>query len=450
MWRIVQIGLLLLGIGLRTWVYLANRSLFLDEANLARALIEGGSADFFAPLPYEQFAPPLFLVGTKMLTHFWDTSEPVLRGLPFLFGVFSVGLFWRIAVRWLPPAVATVALLVFALHPALIRYATEFKQYGVDVAVGLFALHCLATPPKERRDYLVWGSFMLAPWLSMPIVFPMGAAGLVWLVRCPHDWRRWLLVCGLWLGSFATYFFLVLRSDIGSDYLQSYHAPYFLGSENTPGLLKNLIQQPFGYTIAAQAFGWVGLVLAAWRLYLRREPWLWLSFATVALTLLASALHLYTLIDRTVLFLTPFLLLMAAAGWAQRRALMWGFVAYGLHYATLENGLRFPRQPLMVSEARPLLTRLAAAQPAVLYLDAWARPPFWYYVRRPGAPLDFSHTDVRHAESEPPGAAGWYLMGHLLSNAHRTEAERWLTDVSIVERWDAPGAGAVRFEAAEK
>lgn len=444
--RLLQIGIVLLGVGLRVWVWAANRSLFLDEANLARALIEGDLADFFAPLPYEQFAPPLFLVGTKWLTYLFGTSEYVLRLLPLLAGVLSVPLFQRLTNRWLPPLTATVALLIFAVHPALIRYATEFKQYGVDVFGGLLALYFLSKIPTSRRDYLVWGSFLIAPWWSMPIVFPMGAAGLVWLVRRPKMWRHWLLVCGSWLGSFGIYFFLILKSDIGSDYLQSYHTPYFLGGENTLGLLKNLIQQPFGYTIAAQLIGWFGLALVGGHFLRQRASWMGIAFGTLAFTLLASGLHLYTLIDRTVLFLTPLLLLLGAAGWSRRRWLPWVFVAYGLHFLTLRNGLRYPFQPLEVSETRPLLARLAAEQPDLLYLDPWARPPFWYYAQRPGAPFDFSETEVLLAEENPPERAGWYVMGHLISGEHEAVAERWLEERPVAERWEAVGATAVRFE----
>lgn len=58
--------ILLGGIILRLHVYLSNRSLIIDEANLARNVVEGNWLQFLQPLKYEQYAPPIFLCLSKM------------------------------------------------------------------------------------------------------------------------------------------------------------------------------------------------------------------------------------------------------------------------------------------------------------------------------------------------------------------------------------------------
>ena len=61
---------ILLGIIIRVSVYLQNRNLFIDEANVARNIYERGFADLATPLSYEQYAPPIFLWIVKFITVF--------------------------------------------------------------------------------------------------------------------------------------------------------------------------------------------------------------------------------------------------------------------------------------------------------------------------------------------------------------------------------------------
>src|SRR4051794_34950265 len=53
------------GIGLRLWQYLAHASLWLDEAALARNIIDRSSLGLITPLDYGQTAPPAFLLVEK-------------------------------------------------------------------------------------------------------------------------------------------------------------------------------------------------------------------------------------------------------------------------------------------------------------------------------------------------------------------------------------------------
>ena len=51
--------------------YLEARSLFIDEANLARNIAEKGYLTLFSNLDYEQYAPPIFLVLSKLAFLAW-------------------------------------------------------------------------------------------------------------------------------------------------------------------------------------------------------------------------------------------------------------------------------------------------------------------------------------------------------------------------------------------
>ena len=74
----------LLSVVLRFKAYFSSYPLWMDEASLAINILNKDIFEFFAPLEHHQSAPFLFLFCTKALTLFFDTSENVLRIIPFL------------------------------------------------------------------------------------------------------------------------------------------------------------------------------------------------------------------------------------------------------------------------------------------------------------------------------------------------------------------------------
>jgi len=66
--KICTLLLLSLAALLRCIVYFQNRSLFLDEANLSRNIVEKPYWELFGQLDYEQFAPPFYSCAVKFCT----------------------------------------------------------------------------------------------------------------------------------------------------------------------------------------------------------------------------------------------------------------------------------------------------------------------------------------------------------------------------------------------
>ena len=83
----VSWSILLLGIALRIIVFLQNRSLFLDEANLALNYATKSFPDLFAQLDNRQYAPPFFSVVEKVNVLLFGVHEYSLRILPLLSGI---------------------------------------------------------------------------------------------------------------------------------------------------------------------------------------------------------------------------------------------------------------------------------------------------------------------------------------------------------------------------
>ena len=84
-------GLIGLGWLVRLRPYWFNRSIWLDEAQLANNVIRHSLIELItAPLSSSQAAPIGFLVVTKLLVSWFSESEKVLRLLPLAAGMALV------------------------------------------------------------------------------------------------------------------------------------------------------------------------------------------------------------------------------------------------------------------------------------------------------------------------------------------------------------------------
>ena len=223
---------MLLGLGLllRLVVYGQNRSLRIDEANLALNIIERNGLEFFQSLDYKQYCPPLQQLFFKTAVNLGGINEWALKILPLLSGIAALLLLYLLAKKWLDNGPILWYLLgLIACSHLMIRYSTELKQYSTDAAVALFLLWYAGRSLYKTwvsKDYLLWaGLGMVAIWGSMPSIFILAALGVVRLWRQPS----WYLV-GLgafWVFHFWVYFWLILRQDATTDYLQNFHEAYF-------------------------------------------------------------------------------------------------------------------------------------------------------------------------------------------------------------------------------
>src|ERR1700722_20601703 len=161
---------MLLGAALRFRQYLANRSLWLDEAMLSLNIVHRSFAQLWQPLDHKQGAPVGFLGIEKWAVTMFGTSEYALRLFPLLAGIVSIVLFYLLARRVVRSMAVPLALALFALSPTLIYYASEVKQYSSDVAVALLLVYLAVT----KRILLLGICGAVAIWFSHPAVFVLG------------------------------------------------------------------------------------------------------------------------------------------------------------------------------------------------------------------------------------------------------------------------------------
>ena len=326
---------LLVGLGflLRIVVWLQQRSIISDEAALLRNYGERTYGQLFQNLDYEQYAPPLFSVAVKASVQAFGNNELAARLFPLLCSLATLVLFRRLAQRWLPPVFACLALCFVAFGAVFIDYATECKQYATDglVVLGLLEIaHQVGRRPLNgRRALLLAGLGAVAVWLSMAAVFALAGIGPWLLVRSlrAKDHRATARVVAIgvgWLASFSVYFFLLLKTNAESAYLQNYHHDYFLAFPPLSGpalrllgtQLQLIADRAIGKTVLAIALAAIGFAVGAWQLLRQRNELFWLALGPIVACLAASALRYYSLAPRLMLFFLPLVILTVCVGLA--------------------------------------------------------------------------------------------------------------------------------------
>jgi hypothetical protein len=319
-WEKAAIVLLFLaGILLRLRQYLTGRSLWADEAMLALNIVNRNFGDLLKPLDYDQGAPLGFLLVEKLFNLVLGRSEYVLRLLPLLLGILSIWLFYLLLKRLTMGAGLIVALALFVFNPRLIYYSSEVKQYIVDVVVTL-ALLLLAAPLLEsgfRKRELIWLAVagFLALWFSHPAVFVLAGIGFTLVVLCleKRDITNLMYVLGMglfWVAALGLLYFLILKDIQRNAYMQAYWQGAFLPIPpwSDPGWFGRSLTENIGvqFGIPYAVYFAFGLILAGWFVLWQAKRNFAIAFGWIlSITLFASALKLYPVFERMILFLIP-------------------------------------------------------------------------------------------------------------------------------------------------
>jgi hypothetical protein len=329
---------LAVGVALRLWQYLLNRSLWLDEAYLTLNLTHRSFAGLMKPLDFDQGAPVGFLWLEKSVLRAFGNSEYALRLLPLLAGVASLFLFYKLAKSILPATAVAVALGLFALSPSLIYYSSEVKQYSLDVAITILLYWFALRGSRERWSDFRIGLFGLlgavAIWLSHPATFVLAAIAITFIVvlAARKDWARLarlapaLLVWGL---SLVFCYFLSLRSlNHNHDLLAYWQSEFMPLPPHSVSDLKWFVDTFFDFFVEAaglqfKALAGFAFVVGGARLLHDQGERLGLLLGPGFLTLVASGLHKYPFGGRLMLFLVPAVLLLIAQGAEEVRVATW-------------------------------------------------------------------------------------------------------------------------------
>jgi hypothetical protein len=394
--------LIALGAALQLLRYCNGRSLWLDESLLALNVAHRSLWGLFDPLDYHQGAPLGFLALQKLATTLVGHSELALRTVPLIAALLSLFLFVRVARLYLQDQAVPIAVALFALSPALIRYSSEAKQYSSDVAVTLLLLWAagkFASSLPTKANILSFSLVgAIAIWFSHPATFVLAGIAVTLLIRAylEHDreaLRRTVLIGATWALSFGICYLVSLRhlrsdqalldywrNNLPTHPLLSLHnlrwiADSFLQMFSDPGQLTDFLGAAFFIA------GCLALVQGNRRLC-------GLLLAPVAVTLLAAMVGRYPFGGRLLLFLLPLLALVTAQGlvWLAsntgrfRREVTIFLSTIVLLQPLLADAheLTHPRRP---EDVKPAIRYILEHQHAgdTWFIYHWARYQFWYY-----------------------------------------------------------------------
>jgi hypothetical protein len=406
----VAFVLVALGCVLRAAPFLAEGSLWLDEAMVADSIVHRDWAGLLQPLTYNQVAPLGWLMVERASFLVLGGSDLSLRAPALLAGIASLLLFARVARRSFDTHGFILAIAAFAISYVLVRYSAEVKPYGFDVLVSVvaltFATHYLQQDePLQVRDYLLVLLAGLASLLvSFPAAFVLAGLGGALFLRNVLE-RRWAhvlsvgIVSSAWLFAFA---WLLLRQGASvnvAEMTTSWNSAYAPLQPTSLGELKwypNAIIDALRSMFEPESMvAWLMAIIVGAVVTIRSRLYLGVALlAPLAAALVASGLHLYPFSGRLLLFALPELLFLALVGVqaalsAFKAPLTGSLIAavlllYGPAHRLWQEFTDHPT-PFAAEHVLPVMQAMSAQTDVdAVYVNVQGLPAFRYYQQRAG------------------------------------------------------------------
>jgi len=215
-----------------------GRMLWVDEEMIAINIRDRSFGELAGALSLAQAAPYGWLVAERALFLLFGPGERVLRLVPVLFGVATLGGAVWIGRRWMNIVGATSLVFLCAVGQWIAFHALELKHYSADVCFGLLlpalAAWAVERLPNERqassRRILAWWiAAAMAQWFSNGALFVAPACAIVivageMLRGGASAALRAAAPGAVWLLSFAGNYAVTLGPALSSDFLRGYWA----------------------------------------------------------------------------------------------------------------------------------------------------------------------------------------------------------------------------------
>ncbi|NEN92064.1 MAG: hypothetical protein F6K48_25425 [Okeania sp. SIO3H1] len=395
------------GVAVRLVQYLSNRSLWADEAVLALNIVNRSYLELLQPLDYDQGAPIGFLIVEKLAVQILGNNEYALRLFPFICSVGSLFVFYELAKKWIPKSAIPIGLILFASLEYLVYYSAEVKQYSSDVAIALLLYLLLIPLVKAKLNFGQMIRFGLlgaiAIWFSHPSIFILASIGGSALLI--NFWQKdlskvknLLLIYSAWVFSFVIFYFVSLRNLTGNETLTTSWGDGFPSSPFDIvwmfDAFGKFFYKPLGFTKWMDGLAIIFFLVGCISCWLSRKEILLLLLSPLFVTFLASFLHQYPFRSRLVLFLTPFVIFLIAAGggYILRKPkfrpikIIGIFLVILLLYKPLSKAIDLIEDPITYSEIKPVLNYIQKHQQPgdVLYVYQRGIYQFQYYAEKYG------------------------------------------------------------------
>jgi uncharacterized membrane protein len=480
-WAVLAVGLLF-----RIVHYLGNRSLWLDEAMLARNILDRGPLDLLRPLAHYQTAPVLVRLLMDAATVLFGPNELALRLVPLLASLASLWLCFRIGRIFFENRFLAVFMALVAFSYPLVYYAQEVKPYAIDVAVALALIYTFlrlmrsATVTTAHVALLgVGGSVAIG--LSHTAALVLAGMGIPLLVLTARTKDRRVLgglvgVFVLWVFTYGLQYWLCVYSPRSNRFLRPFYsggflpAPTSMGAITTWGVMLQSLLQYTGYPSPWTIFITALIAVAAVEAVRHRRLDSSIVILTIVATLAASALHQYPVIHakaetwevtygKFILFLVPPLYLLIVRGLQTLTArggppVAWLLTAL-LLVPSLSSALTLFR-PIVREEVRPVLHYLGEhRQPGdrvyVYYRDPHAVKYYEWSVKLPEQDVHWGKSSIRHQpqfSDEIAAMQRWTRVWFLFSHRYEDKETQFLSHLNgkLLDRYHAPGVSLYLYE----
>jgi len=317
-----------IGYLLAIFQYAFNRSLWLDEAKLALNIIDKSYLELTQPLHSVQVAPILYLWITKFFTILFGNTEYGLRLFPLLCFFVSVILMVKVARQLTSNRVIVwFVTALFCVSPNLIFYASEVKQYGVDVMVVLLLYYLFIRPYKDNKSKVITLSVVgaLCIFLSNISIIILFTIGLYVLFYKRKTLKQMLIPGSVWLLAFGVYYSLFVYNHPSTAGMQVYWAEAFMPINPFSFEFWQWVvltaQSVFSYVLGGTSYvfiyGTISGIFVTGLFYLikdREYKILFLICVPVVTHLVLSALKLYPFSTRLLIYQVPLYVLVLGYG----------------------------------------------------------------------------------------------------------------------------------------
>jgi 4-amino-4-deoxy-L-arabinose transferase-like glycosyltransferase len=470
--RGAAVVIIAVGALLRISNWLGNRSLWFDEVAYALNVVSRSFAELLRPLDFDQTAPFLFSWAQRAMTQLFGVNEYALRLVPLLSGILLLVLLWWFVQRTFGLETALVATIGAAFSLRLLHYSTEAKAYGVDACITVIllvlALGVMRNPERAARWWSLVLGGAIAVLASLPAIMVLGgvAAALILSrrVRGSGAWRSRLAAAAiLWTLLFVALCLTVYRpTPAGHAYQQAYWAPTLL-VPGAPHFVARVVRfagivlvSPFDREapplILAACYAVtfaVGLLVIA-----RRSDGielLALLLVPLLSVALASAIGLYPLGSRLLLFVAPLTVIVDAAALVflvglpapRLRRAFYPALVLGLLVWLLPRTRDYARSRERPEDTRPLIARItASAARDPVYVYSTGVPAWTFYT------TDWKHPDLarvrRMAKLVNAGGPAFYYVPH---RGHAVQGEGDSLTFVYNGRREIIGVGSGIFQA---
>lgn len=472
---ILSVALVIVGVLLRLVHYLGNRSLWVDEAALARNIVDRGPLELLTPLDHYQAAPPLFLLLVDAATIVFGSGELALRLVPVLASLVSVVFFFLTARLFLDRRCLPVAIFIFVVSDRLIFFSQELKQYSVDVAVAVvltyFAVRLMRPNDAGRRDVILLGLLgSIAIFLSHPAIIVLAgmATALIALKvydRLDSSALALGVLVAFWAVCFLGSYLFFLQSLVTHDILGAPWQEGFLPFPMSIDALKvwSYVGTEFlayvGYEAEWQMFvlALAGVSVGA-AIYTKSAPTLMIAMYFV-FALGASVAGGYPFLDRLILYLFPFLILLTVKGLQilsqGQTAIVHVILTLFLLAPTVRSLPERFSYPILQEEVRPLMKQLDTRRRAGdrVYVYYGAMHAVQYYRRDDAPATDVFHYGTRSRDDRSKylddidDMRKWERVWFLFAHTHGDEKAFFLSNIdgTLLEEYEEYGASLYLF-----